>query len=73
MKQDKIFIWLAEERLKNDFLEWLVQNNESGASFSTLARAQDRQFTNELLTYRQQKLERLAKEYRAQREAKVAA
>ena len=64
MRQEKIFIWLAEEMLKGAFIEWLETKGESGISYPTLGRAQERQYVGERLTHRQEKAERLALEFR---------
>jgi hypothetical protein len=64
MSQNKIFIWLAEEMLKGAFIEWLETKGESGISYPTLGRAQERQYVGERLTHRQEKAERLARQFR---------
>ncbi len=61
MEQDKIFIWLAEEMLKGEFIDWVVEQGEGGISYSMLGRAQERQKEGRKLTLRQEKAERLAK------------
>jgi hypothetical protein len=70
MSQNKIFIWLAEESLKSAFMEWLETKGESGISYPTLGRAQERQYIGKRLTHRQGKAERLALEFKAELLAK---
>lgn len=73
MQQEKIFIWLAEERLKGDFIEWVKARGERGISYPTLGRAQERQYTRVRLTALQQKAERLAIQFREERSAQRTA
>lgn len=68
--EQKVFIWLAEEMLKSRFIEWLREARSIGISYATLARAQERQAVGKNLTARQQKAERLAKEFQSQVSAK---
>ena len=70
MAEQKVFTWMAEEMLKSEFIQWVSQNGHSGISYPTIARAQERQASGVDLTARQQKAERLAKEFQQQWKAK---
>lgn len=63
MDHKKVFVWLAEEMLKGEFIEWLKARGEGGISYPTLSRAQERQYIGERLTFRQAKAERLAVQF----------
>jgi hypothetical protein len=73
MTNNKVFIWLAEEMLKTEFMRWIQSNGHDGISYPTLSRAQERQYQKLDLTSRQQKAERLAiefmNEYQQQKQA----
>lgn len=70
MVQEKIFLWLAEEMLKGEFINWITEQGEVSISYATLGRAQERQELGLALTNRQKKAERLALQFRHERKAR---
>ena len=70
MAQEKIFLWLAEEMLKGQFIDWITEQGEVGVSYATLGRAQERQELGLSLTNRQKKAERLALQFRKEKQAR---
>lgn len=70
MAQEKIFLWLAEEMLKGEFIQWISEQGEVSISYATLGRAQERQELGQDLTNRQKKAERLAIQFRKEKQAR---
>lgn len=62
--EKRVFVWLAQERLRTEFIDWARANGRGRYSYSTLSRAMERQYTREELTHRQRAAEQAAIDFR---------
>jgi len=62
--EKRVFVWLAQQMRRTQFIHWAQVNNLGSFSHATLRRAMDRQYMAETLTERQKGIERIAIEFR---------
>jgi len=62
--EKRIFVWLAQQMRRTQFIEWAQQNGLGNFSHATLRRAMERQYIGVLLTERQKGIEKIAIEFR---------
>ena len=64
MKEERIFIWMAQSMRRTQFISWVKEQHEVGVSHATLRRAMERQYTGVDLTERQKGIKTLAETFR---------
>ena len=62
--EQRIFIWLAQERKRTEFIQWAQASKRLFLSYPTLSRAMERQYTGVALTPRQSGIAKVAEEFK---------
>lgn len=62
--EKRVFVWLAQQMRRTQFIEWSREKGFGQFSHPTLRRAMDRQYMGEKLTERQKGIERIALEFK---------